>query len=338
MGTEDHQASEKIESDFVIELAYICQKCYTIKNDIHNAVYKDRIDDMKTAETINIVCSELGITKADLAKRMGMLPSSLYRKLARESMTFEELQKCLDVLGVTIEFNLQYPDGNVRSSQANYEMLLERMELLERELEAARKAAEFHKKSLRDLRTELNSAVGYTELGKRHGSKAEEYLEKIRQVLTNMESAISYALGESLNDEPAAEETEDMEALEGKNVLLADDNELNREIMREILVDHGLVVEEAGNGSEAVAAVKANEPGYYHFILMDIEMPVMDGYEATMKIRKLPNRIRANVPIIALTANAFPEDRERAAVVGMDDFLIKPTNSARLLRTLAKFL
>ena len=338
MGTEDHQASEKIESDFVIELAYICQKWYTIKNDIHNAVYKDRIDDMKTAETINIVCSELGITKADLAKRMGMLPSSLYRKLARESMTFEELQKCLDVLGVTIEFNLQYPDGNVRSSQANHEMLLERMELLERELEAARKAAEFHKKSLRDLRTELNSAVGYTELGKRHGSKAEEYLEKIRQVLTNMESAISYALGESLNDEPAAEETEDMEALEGKNVLLADDNELNREIMREILVDHGLVVEEAGNGNEAVAAVKANEPGYYHFILMDIEMPVMDGYEATMKIRKLPNRIRANVPIIALTANAFPEDRERAAVVGMDDFLIKPTNSVRLLRTLAKFL
>ena len=288
---------------------------------------------MKTAETINIVCSELGITKADLAKRMGMLPSSLYRKLARESMTFEELQKCLDVLGVTIEFNLQYPDGNVRSSQANYEMLLERMELLERELEAARKAAEFHKKSLRDLRT-----VGYTELGKRHGSKAEEYLEKIRQVLTNMESAISYALGESLNDEPAAEETEDMEALEGKRVLLVDDNELNREILREILVDHGLVVEEAGNGSEAVAAVKANEPGYYHFILMDIEMPVMDGYEATMKIRKLPNRIRANVPIIALTANAFPEDRERAAVVGMDDFLIKPTNSVRLLRTLAKFL
>ena len=103
-------------------------------------------------------------------------------------------------------------------------------------------------------------------------------------------------------------------------------------------MDHGLVVEEAGNGNEAVAAVKANEPGYYHFILMDIEMPVMDGYEATMKIRKLPNRIRANVPIIALTANAFPEDRERAAVVGMDDFLIKPTNSARLLRSLAKFL
>ena len=66
-------------------------------------------------------------------------------------------------------------------------------------------------------------------------------------------------------------------------------------------------------------------------------MPVMDGYEAAMKIRKLPNRIRASIPIIALTANAIPENRERAAVVGMDDFLVKPVNSTRLLRSMAKF-
>ena len=79
------------------------------------------------------------------------------------------------------------------------------------------------------------------------------------------------------------------------------------------------------------------EPGYYHFILMDIEMPVMDGYEATMMIRKLPNRIRANIPIIALTANSVPENRERARMVGMDEFLAKPANSARIIRSLAKF-
>lgn len=120
-----------------------------------------RMDDMETAKTINTVCSDLGVTKADLAKRMGMLPSSLYRKLARESMTFEEFQRCLEVLGVTIEFTLRYPDNSLRSSQVNPEMLLEKMDMLETELEAARKTAEFHKKSLRDLRTELNSAVGY---------------------------------------------------------------------------------------------------------------------------------------------------------------------------------
>lgn len=107
------------------------------------------------------------------------LPSSLYRKLARESMTFEELQECLDVFGVTIEFDLRYPDGNTQSSQANYELLLEKIELLEKELEAARKATEFHRKSLRDLRTELSSAIGYVKLGERDGSQAEQYLEKI---------------------------------------------------------------------------------------------------------------------------------------------------------------
>ena len=292
---------------------------------------------MKTAETINSVCSELGTTKADLAKRMGIHPSSLYRKLSRESMTFEEFQNCLDVLGVSIEFNIQYPDGKVRSSQANHEMLLERMDLLEKELEATRKVAEFHKRSLRDLRTELNNIVGYTELGMRYGSKAEEYLEKIQRILTNLESTIACVLGESTNDEPYPKDSENIEALKGRRVLIVDDNELNREIMKEVLIGHGLLVEEAGNGSEAVAAMKAKEPGYYQFILMDIEMPVMDGYEATMKIRQFPNRIRANVPIIALTSNAVSENRERAAVVGMDDFLVKPTNSMRLLRSLAKF-
>ena len=292
---------------------------------------------MKTAETINSVCSELGTTKADLAKRMGIHPSSLYRKLSRESMTFEEFQNCLDVLGVSIEFNIQYPDGKVRSSQANHEMLLERMDLLEKELEATRKAAEFHKRSLRNLRTELNNIVGYTELGMRYPSRAEEYLEKIQRVLTNLESTIACVLGESTNDEPYPKDSENIEALKGSRVLIVDDNELNREIMKEVLIGHGLLVEEAGNGSEAVEAMKAKEPGYYQFILMDIEMPVMDGYEATMQIRQFPNRIRANVPIIALTSNAVSDNRERAAVVGMDDFLVKPTNSMRLLRSLAKF-
>lgn len=291
---------------------------------------------MKTAETINSVCAELGTTKADLAKRMGMLPSSLYRKLARESMTLEEFQKCLDVLGVTIEFQLQYPNGEVRSSKASHELLLQRMELLEKELEAARKADRFYQKSLKELRTELSSAVGYTELGARRSGRAEDYLKKLQSVLTNMEASIAYALGEPLNEEPEEKEPEDLGTLEGKRVLLVDDNQLNREIMKAVLVDHGLIVEEGSNGSEAVAAVKANEPGYFHFILMDIEMPVMDGCEATGIIRKLPNRIRANVPIIALTANAFPENRARATAVGMDDFLVKPTNSARLLRSLSK--
>lgn len=293
---------------------------------------------MKTEETINTVCSELGISKAELAKRMGILPSSLYRKLARESMTFEELQRCLDMLGVTIEFQLRYPNGNVQSSQVNHEMLLEKNDLLEKELEAARNAAEFHKKILRDMRTALNSVVGYTELYGRHRLKAEEYPGKIQAVLSDMQASIAYAIGESANEEPEEYKPESVAALVGKRVLLVDDNQLNRELLREILTDHGLAAEEACNGSEAVKAVMEREPACFDFILMDIEMPVMDGYEATMRIRKLPDPIRANIPIVALTANAVAENRERAASVGMDDFLTKPAATSRLLGSLAKLM
>ena len=291
---------------------------------------------MKTEETISTVCADLGISKADLAKRMGMLPSSLYRKLSRESMTFEEFQKCLDVLGVTIEFELRYPDGSVKNSQENQEMLLGRIDLLEAQLQVARKLEDFNRNVLRDLRTELNNAVGYAQLARKQDAKASGYLDKLQLALANMEEAIAYSLGE-VKEEPDTEDPDSIEMLKGRRVLLADDNEMNREIAREILMSYDLVVEEAVDGNEAVELLKEKEPGYYHFVLMDIEMPGMDGYEATMRIRKLPNRIRANVPIIALTANVFPEDREHAMNVGMDDFLAKPVSPGRLIGSLARF-
>ena len=291
---------------------------------------------MTTTETINMVCSRLGVTKAELAKRMGMLPSSFYRKLARESMTLEEFRKCLEVLGVNIEFELQYPDGTSNHSRENYELLLERSDMLQTEMEAARKAAEFHKRLLRDLRTEMNSAAGYAELGRLQQNKSEEYFQKIGLVISNMECAIASALGEPVAEDTSDEEIPDCELLKGQRVLVVDDNQLNREMMNEILTAHDLVVEEARNGREAIEQVKKKEPGYYQFVLMDLEMPLLDGYEATAGIRTLPNRVRANVPIIALTADIDPESREKAIQAGMDDFLTKPINSTRLLSCLAK--
>ncbi|MGN0345339.1 MAG: response regulator [Lachnospiraceae bacterium] len=293
---------------------------------------------MKTSEIINNICSHLGIAKSDLAKRMGLHPSSLYRKLSKESMTFEELQKCLDVLGVSVELQFQYPDGGILSSQANHEQLIDRMDILEKKLEAADKVDEFRKKSLRDLRTELNSAVGYAELCRKHGSQMDSYLNKLSNVHSSMERTISFALGDSFNDETDEIDAGQIEALQGKRVLLVDDNDLNCEILEEVLLDHGLLFEEAANGSKALSAVQEHAPGYYQFILMDIEMPEMDGFEATLRIRKLPNRIRANTPIIAFTANAVSENRDRAFAVGMDGFLVKPVNTSRLLASLVKFL
>ncbi len=294
--------------------------------------------DMKTVEIINSICYHLGISKADLAKRMRLHPSSLYRKLSKESMTFEELQKCLDILGVSVELRFQYPDGDILSSQINHEQLIDRMDILEKELEAAGKVDEFLKKSLRDLRTELNSAVGYAELCRRHGSQSESYLNKLNIVHNNMEKTISFALGEAFDDKIDVVDSSKIDELQGKRILLVDDNELNREMLKGVLLDYGLLVDEADNGSKALTVVKEHEPGYYRFILMDIEMPEMDGYDATLKIRKLTNRIRANIPIIAFTANAVSENREKAFAVGMDDFLVKPINISHLLSCLVKLL
>lgn len=184
----------------------------------------------------------------------------------------------------------------------------------------------------------LNSAVGYVELSERHASDYMTYMEKLRMVHTDMERTLAYSLGEAYDDETYESYFLKTEALEGQRVLLVEDNETNREILKEVLADHGLLVEEADNGNKAISLMRENPPGYYQFVLMDIELPEQNGYEATRAIRKLPNRIRANTPIIALTANARAEDRERAFVVGMDDFLVKPVSSARLLGCLAKFL
>ncbi|MDD6050828.1 MAG: response regulator [Clostridiales bacterium] len=291
---------------------------------------------MKTSEIINQVCTRVGVAKSELAKRMGVYPSSLYRKIARESMTLEELQECLDALGVMMEMEFYYPDGQTYSSQENNKLVRERLGLVETELEAANRKEAFHQQSLRELRTELNSAVGYLELSDRQGVRVEDYLAKLRAILKSMEGTITCALGETLEEEPTNVDARRLETLRGRHILLVDDNNLNRDILKEVLEYHGLTVDEACNGYEVLAAVQAKEPGYYFCILMDIEMPMMDGFEATMRIRKLNNRIRANTPIIALTANAVAEYRKKGSAVGMDGYLVKPVHSMRLLATLAK--
>lgn len=297
-----------------------------------------RIYDMKTSEIINSICSHLGIAKSELARRMELHPSSLYRKLSKESMTFEELQKCLDVLGVSVELQFKYSDRGILSSQTNHEQLIDRIEILEKKLKTAEKVDVFRNKAFKDLRTELNSAVGYVEQCRRHADQTESYLSKLENIHGDMERTISYALGEKPDDDADDVDPAKIDELRGKRLLLADDNELNREILEEVLTDHGLLVEQAKNGNEALSAVAEHDPGYYHFILMDIEMPEMNGYEATLKIRSLPNRIRANTPIIAFTANAVYENRDRAFAVGMDGFLVKPVNTSRLLSCLANLL
>ena len=124
---------------------------------------------------------------------------------------------------------------------------------------------------------------------------------------------------------------------EGKKALVVDDNEMNREIATEILEDYGVIVEQAEDGDIAVEMVKNSEDNRYDLVLMDVQMPRMNGYEATKKIRKLENRSVAMVPIIAMTANAFEEDRKNAIKACMDGHLSKPISIPKLVETLSRF-
>ena len=125
---------------------------------------------------------------------------------------------------------------------------------------------------------------------------------------------------------------------EGKHLLLAEDNELNREIALEILGDYGFRIDTAENGTIAVDIIASSAPGTYDLVLMDIQMPAMDGYEATRRIRALENPLLANVPIIAMTANAFDEDRKAAADCGMNGFVSKPIDILDAIRVMEEVL
>ena len=139
------------------------------------------------------------------------------------------------------------------------------------------------------------------------------------------------------------EETEDTgeekthAGLLGKRVLLAEDNDLNREIAVELLKMQGIFVEAAENGKQALEMFEASKPGYYQAILMDIQMPVMDGYESTAKIRAM-HRADSDIPIFALTANAFVSDIGKAQSVGMNDHISKPIDMERLTDILEQWI
>jgi PAS domain S-box-containing protein len=130
----------------------------------------------------------------------------------------------------------------------------------------------------------------------------------------------------------------DMECLADKRLLLVDDVDINRMILTEILADTGLVIDEAEDGKEAVDMFEKSPTGYYDIIFMDVQMPHMNGYDATMAIRGLERPDAETVPIIALTANAFKEDVEMAIANGMNAHLAKPVEIERVMETLTVFL
>ena len=139
----------------------------------------------------------------------------------------------------------------------------------------------------------------------------------------------------SAEKEGALKETPDFA---GKRILLAEDNEMNQMIAEAILTDAGLEVEIVGDGTEAVEKMETVPAGYYDIIMMDIQMPVMDGYEAAKRIRSMDDKRKAGIPIVAVTANAFEEDRKTALEAGMNGHLAKPYDIPAIMETLKELL
>ena len=133
-------------------------------------------------------------------------------------------------------------------------------------------------------------------------------------------------------------DTEETDWISGKHVLLAEDNELNAEIAEFILEDMGLIVDRVEDGIQCVARIEQKPARTYDLILMDIQMPNMDGYKATQTIRRLADEKKACIPIIAMTANAFEEDRKKALAKGMDGHIAKPVDAEKLKKTILSAL
>lgn len=158
--------------------------------------------------------------------------------------------------------------------------------------------------------------------------------------MTELYHKLSYCCGEETGQETPDQPGGKQEAIDfaGLKVLLVEDNELNMEIARDILQEDGMIIDTAEDGLIAVEKVQSAEPGQYDFILMDIQMPNMDGYEAAGRIRNLPDKALADIPIIAMTADAFAEDKERAMQAGMNAHVAKPVDVRKLKETLAQVL
>ena len=156
--------------------------------------------------------------------------------------------------------------------------------------------------------------------------------------MSDLRETLMSALGQKLTDASQELLPEEDADFKDRHILLVEDNELNREIAQEILREYGFRVDTAENGAVAVEKIRTAAPGSYDLVLMDVQMPVMDGYTATRQIRALEDPALAGIPILAMTANAFDEDRRNAMESGMNGFLSKPIVIGDLVQELHKIL
>ena len=301
---------------------------------------------MKLSELTRQLCKDAGISLSELARRTNQLPSSLSRKLTRETVSFEEFQEFIRVTGANVEMKVTTKSGNEVSAGAELDSRVQQsLEILQDQINLEKKKNKFLYEMNHDFRTSFEVITAATSLAikyKNNPEKLNMYLEKIRSAESTIVTLINRSymiMGDNTEFSAVTEASSgDTFSLNGARVLLVDDSKVNREIIKEILEESGAFVHEASDGDEAVKKISASKAGFYSVVLMDIEMPNMNGYEATRAIRSLPDKGLADIPIIALTANAFSEDCEKAVDAGMNYFLTKPVEMKKLLSAIINFI
>ncbi|ORU00064.1 Phytochrome, two-component sensor histidine kinase [Anaerovibrio sp. JC8] len=155
---------------------------------------------------------------------------------------------------------------------------------------------------------------------------------------TEMTFRLPHRIGEAPQEADGSNVHPEVLDFSGKRILMAEDNELNAEIAMTLLEDSGFAVERAKDGLECIEMLKEHDANYYDIILMDVQMPNLNGYDTTQQIRKMEDPVKANIPIVAMTANAFKEDQQRALDIGMNGHLAKPIDISKVFGTLKEIL
>ena len=295
---------------------------------------------MNLAEIVKKTSKELNISGAELAKRSNQSPQNLSKKLVKGTLSFDEFEKLMEVMGVELELELIMPNQESVKESSLDKRYSEQLTILEKQLEVERLKSKYFTDMSYDFRTALSTLDAGIRLAISHcddSDKVKEYLSRVMPAIQtlnrlvednpfNREAGIS-----SIRNDAETEE----DSLRNKHVLLVDDNDLNREIVKELLEDNDIKIDEAANGAEAVDMIKSAKERY-DFVLMDIIMPVMDGFEATRRVRKFKDKDMAGIPVIAMTASVTYEDREEARESGMNGFIEKPLDIKKLKNVINK--
>ena len=283
---------------------------------------------MKLAGIIREASKKMNITLAELAHRTNQSPQNLWKKISKETLNYDEFLELLKCMGIQYEYRIKYPG---RKSEEMLDVRTRnRIDVLEKQIATQKATIEYLNEINRDIRTGLNVIGGSIDLAKKHMDNSKTVLQCLDKayIAKNQINALLND-GDELSAITLSNDT--MESIRGRKCLLVEDDELSREITRVCLEDSDVIVDEAANGYIALEMALENK---YDFILMDMLMPEMDGYEATKNIRLNNN----DVPIFALSASVLDEDVQRAKDAGITDYLSKPISINKLIEIVAENL